>query len=269
MLYLTMKTRIKKIESRKFNLLLSPYASLIHIGNAVITIGRGSISAIGQMTFYRPELIEKPTHVVNIGQYCEFNSSCNMVLGGEHLIDDCLLNTFSDSFHLREHVKDKVFISPLTKGPITIGNNVVLSAGSIVLSGSIIGDNVLVAAGALVNGTFESNQVIGGVPAKTLRSLKCPEIDWWNLAEECIPEYIQTKKVHKVLPNKTKDIRLVFEGKQNKEGKVGALDLSGLMLKERFIPIAEFSQHHLAYFSSANSEDPYITISDEVFDDLL
>ena len=264
-----MKTRTKKIANKKFNLLLAPYSSIIRVGNAVVTVGRGSISSINQMTLYRPELIDTPTLVASIGQYCEFNPSCNMVLGGEHLVNDCLVNTFSESFHLRHHIADKALIAPTSKGPITIGNNVVLSAGSIVLSGSNIGDNVLVAAGALVNGEFGSNQVIGGVPAKTIRSINAPEIAWWDLAEECIPEYIQTKKVIDPKPNKSKNLRLVFEGQQNKEGKIGKLDLSGLMLKEKFIPLSEMSQHHLAYFSDSNTDDDYMTISDEVFDDLL
>lgn len=180
-----------------------------------------------------------------------------------------LINTFSESFHLRQHIANKALIASTSKGTITIGNNVVFSASSTVLSGSTIGDNVLIAAGAIVSGEFGSNQIIGGVPAKSIRSINSPDIEWWDLAEECIPEYIETKKVRNFKYNKSKNLKLVFEGQQNKEGKIGALDLVGLMVKEKFISIAEFSQHHLAYFSSANSEDPYITISDEVFDDLL
>jgi acetyltransferase-like isoleucine patch superfamily enzyme len=264
-----MKTKIKRIIYKSIHQLVSPYTSIVKVENAVMQVGRGSFSAMGQLNLYRPELIEKPTLLVNIGQYCEFNSTCTIVLGGEHLVGDCLVNTFSDSFQIRQQIKNKSFIEPSTKGPVAIGNNVILSAGSIVLSGSIIKDNVLVAAGALVNGNFESNQVIGGVPAKKLCNIKAPEIAWWDMAEECISEYIQTQKVLKTLPNRTKDLRLVFDGQLNKEGKIGALNLSGLMVKEKFISIAEFSEHHLAYFRSANSDETYITVSDEVFDDLL
>jgi acetyltransferase-like isoleucine patch superfamily enzyme len=265
-----MKTQVKKpAESNKFNQLLAPYCVVIRVGNAIISIERGSISAINRMMLFDTNLLSTPTLLAKIGQYCEFNSTSSLILGGEHLVSNSLVNTFSESFHLRHHIADKTMIAPASKGPITIGNNVVLSASAIVLSGSNIGDNVLVAAGALVNGDFSSNQVIGGVPAKAIRSINAPEIAWWDLAEECIPEYIQTKNVMDPKPNKSKNLRLVFEGQQNKEGKIGKLDLSGLIIKENFIPLSEMSQHHLAYFSDSNKDDDYMTISDEVFNDLL
>lgn len=265
-----MKTQVTKLaESNKFNQLLAPYCVVIRVGNALISIGRGSISAINRMMFFDTNLLGTPTLLASIGQYCEFNSTSCLVLGGEHLVGNSLVNTFSESFHIRNHIADKALIAPTSKGPIIIGNNVVLSAGSIVLSGTTIGDNVLVAAGALVNDQFCSNQVIGGVPAKKIRSINAPEIAWWNLAEECIPEYIQTKKVIDPKPNKSKNLRLIFEGRQNKEGKIGTLDLSGVMVKEKFISLSEMSQHHLAYFSDSNTDHDYMTISDEVFNDLL
>ena len=183
------------------------------------------------------------------------------------MLEGRLVNTFSDSFQIREAIANKLLIAPRSKGPVHIGNNVVLSAGSIVLSGSSIGNNVLVAAGALVNGAFQSNQIVGGVPAKKIRELEAPEVEWWDLAEELIPQYIQNKTVAVQTPNKSSALRLVFDGKQNKEGKVGEINLVGLLVKNKFTPIAELSKEHLAYFS--DSDDPLMTISDEVFDDLL
>lgn len=264
-----MKTRIKKIESRKFNLLIAPYAVQIRVGNAVIEIGCGSFSVVSQITLYRPDLLDAPTLVASIGSYCEFNPTCNLVIGGEHLRGECLINTFSDSFQIREKITNKFLISPQSKGPIKIGNNVVLSAGAIVLSGSSIGNNVLVAAGAMVSGNFDSNQVIGGIPAKKIKTIEPPAIEWWHLAEQCIHEYFEHNKVVEPIPNQTAHLRLVFNGIQNKDGKIGKIDLVGLDAKGKFISISEFSQHHLSYFSDSNNDDPYMTISDEVFDDLL
>ena len=37
--------------------------------------------------------------------------------------------------------------------------------------GSNIGDNVIIGAGSVVSGTIPSNSVVGGVPAKVIRSL--------------------------------------------------------------------------------------------------
>lgn len=48
---------------------------------------------------------------------------------------------------------------------VFIGNNVTI------LKGSVIGKNSVVAAGAVVSGIFPKNVVIGGVPAKIIKSL--------------------------------------------------------------------------------------------------
>ena len=49
---------------------------------------------------------------------------------------------------------------------ITVGNNVWICAGVIVLPGTIIDDNVIVAAGAVVRGHLKSGWVYAGVPAQ-------------------------------------------------------------------------------------------------------
>lgn len=56
--------------------------------------------------------------------------------------------------------------------PITIGNNVFIGLGAIILPGVTIGDNVVVAAGSVVTKSFGSDIVIGGVPARALRTLE-------------------------------------------------------------------------------------------------
>ena len=40
-----------------------------------------------------------------------------------------------------------------------------------ILDGVTIGDNCVIAAGAVVNGSFPDNVVIGGVPAAILKSI--------------------------------------------------------------------------------------------------
>jgi maltose O-acetyltransferase len=56
--------------------------------------------------------------------------------------------------------------------PITIGNNVWISANATICPGITLGDNVVVGAGAVVNKSFPSNVVIAGVPAKIIRYLE-------------------------------------------------------------------------------------------------
>ncbi|KAF1682473.1 MULTISPECIES: sugar O-acetyltransferase [unclassified Veillonella] len=55
--------------------------------------------------------------------------------------------------------------------PITIGNDVWIGGNVTILPGVTIGDNVVVAAGAVVTNDVPSNTLVGGVPAKTIKSL--------------------------------------------------------------------------------------------------
>jgi acetyltransferase-like isoleucine patch superfamily enzyme len=53
--------------------------------------------------------------------------------------------------------------------PIIIGNNCWLGTNVVVLPEVNLGDNVVVAAGSVVTKSFESNLIIGGVPAKIIK----------------------------------------------------------------------------------------------------
>jgi maltose O-acetyltransferase len=55
--------------------------------------------------------------------------------------------------------------------PITIGNNVWIGAGVIVLAGITIGDNAVVGAGSVVTNSVAANTVVAGNPAREIR--KC------------------------------------------------------------------------------------------------
>lgn len=56
--------------------------------------------------------------------------------------------------------------------PITIGDNVWLGAGVIVLPGVTIGDNSVIGAGAVVTGDIAANVVAVGNPAHVLREIE-------------------------------------------------------------------------------------------------
>jgi maltose O-acetyltransferase len=56
--------------------------------------------------------------------------------------------------------------------PITIGNNVWLGGGAIILPGVSIGDNTVVGAGAVVTKNLPANVVAVGNPARVLREIE-------------------------------------------------------------------------------------------------
>ena len=54
---------------------------------------------------------------------------------------------------------------------IKIGNNVQIGAGAIILDGVTIGNNVIVGAGSVVTKNMPDNVIVAGVPAKVIKEL--------------------------------------------------------------------------------------------------
>jgi len=76
--------------------------------------------------------------------------------------DDCMIGSFTVIL-THEFLNDE-----FRKGPVKIGNNVMLGAMSLVLPGVEIGDNAKIAAYSLVNKSVEPGSFVGGVPAKPI-----------------------------------------------------------------------------------------------------
>ena len=55
--------------------------------------------------------------------------------------------------------------------PITIGDDVWIGGNVVVNPGVEIGDNVVIASGAVVTKSFGSNLVLGGIPARVIKTL--------------------------------------------------------------------------------------------------
>jgi acetyltransferase-like isoleucine patch superfamily enzyme len=56
-------------------------------------------------------------------------------------------------------------------GTVIIGKNVWIGNNVTILKNSNIGDNTIVATGAVVSGVFPANVIIGGVPARIIKTL--------------------------------------------------------------------------------------------------
>ncbi|WP_421793329.1 acyltransferase [Hydrocarboniphaga effusa] len=55
--------------------------------------------------------------------------------------------------------------------PITVGNNVFIGYGSVIMPGVTIGNNVVVGAGSVVTKSIPNNVVVAGTPARIIRQL--------------------------------------------------------------------------------------------------
>lgn len=67
-----------------------------------------------------------------------------------------------------------------TKQPITIESGVFVGARSTILGGVTIGENAIVGAGSVVNKSIPSNAIVAGVPARVLR-FRGDVTDTWTL----------------------------------------------------------------------------------------
>lgn len=63
-------------------------------------------------------------------------------------------------------------LDKVKKRPITIGEGCFIGANSFILKGTTLGNNVVVGAGSVVSGTFPDNVIIAGNPAKIVKENK-------------------------------------------------------------------------------------------------
>lgn len=108
---------------------------------------------------------------IRVGKNVFINSGCRFQdQGGITLGDGCLIghNVVLATLNHGFAPQDRGAIYP---APITIGNNVWIGASATVTPGVTIGDNAIVAAGAVVTKDVPENCVVGGVPAKILKTI--------------------------------------------------------------------------------------------------
>jgi acetyltransferase-like isoleucine patch superfamily enzyme len=105
-----------------------------------------------------------------IGDYTHFGAA-----GGVEIGNDVIMGSYI-SFHSENHNftdKSKLIRNQgVTSKGIKLGNNIWVGAKVTFLDGCVVGNNSVVAAGAVVNGIFSDNVVIGGVPAKVLKNIE-------------------------------------------------------------------------------------------------
>ncbi len=91
--------------------------------------------------------------------------------GGISIGDDCLLAphvTVVSENHNYDNAGETIRGQGETRARTTIGNDVWIGAGAVILGGACIGDGAVVAAGAVVRGNVEPFDIVGGVPARVI-----------------------------------------------------------------------------------------------------
>ncbi|AEC01787.1 Maltose O-acetyltransferase [Parasphaerochaeta coccoides DSM 17374] len=109
---------------------------------------------------------------ITVGKNVFINSCCCFQdQGGIEIGDNALIGHQVVLVTLNHGIEpsDRASLYP---GKITIGDNVWIGAGVVVLAGVTIGDNAVVAAGATVTKDVPANTIVGGVPAKMIKNIQ-------------------------------------------------------------------------------------------------
>lgn len=152
----------------------------------------------------------------SIGENVDILDNC--IIDPDHCFHIKIGNnvTFAPNVHVLAHdASTKKFIGYTKVKNTTIGNNVFVGAGSLILPGVKVGDNVIIAAGSVVIKDVPDNTVFGGNPAKQIsttstylekmkESMKSDntfsdEYVFQNLNKDRISERVNSTNFHKTI----------------------------------------------------------------------
>ncbi len=157
----------------------------IHIGSRTL-IGRQVTLSVG----YSPYDAHLPVRGLVIGDRCVIGARSSLVAHASIEVGDDVWfgqDVFvSDSGHGYQDPDVPIGQQLGAHQPVRIGSGCWLGHGAIVLPGTTLGRNVVVAAGAVVRGDVPDNAVVGGSPARPLRTFE-PGIGWVSAAGDVRP----------------------------------------------------------------------------------
>ncbi|WP_026596964.1 CatB-related O-acetyltransferase [Methylobacterium sp. 77] len=144
--------------------------------------------SIGNYSYGRPKVrfAEAGQHLT-IGRYCSIADKVEILLGGGHRLDWVTTYPFAAMAGLWPGV-EAAADDHATRGGVTIGSDVWLGSGCLILSGVTIGHGAVVGAHAVVARDVPPYAVVAGNPARLVRSRFAPELvaglletAWWEL----------------------------------------------------------------------------------------
>ena len=108
---------------------------------------------------------------ITIGKNVFINHACSFLdMGGITIEDDVLIGP-KVNLITENHPVDPLSRKQLDLKSVVIKRNVWIGAGATILPGVTVGENSIVAAGAVVNKDVPANTIVGGVPAKIIKTI--------------------------------------------------------------------------------------------------
>lgn len=144
----------------------------INIGDGCL-IGRSSIGYHAGMPFFTSILNDGVESIVKVGCNCRINGAYIHAKKCITLGNNCVVASGVSIIDSNGH---ETYSSNRTAGvdtpeSVAIGDNVWIGLNSIVLKGTTIGNNSIVSAGSVVKGKFPENCLISGNPGNIVKYL--------------------------------------------------------------------------------------------------
>jgi acetyltransferase-like isoleucine patch superfamily enzyme len=109
---------------------------------------------------------------ITVGRNVFINQNCTIYdLGGVDIADDVLIGPNVSLITSGHPVPPSQRRAAVVASPIVIERNVWIAAGATVTGGVTIGENSVVAAGSVVSRDVPANTLVGGTPARVIRSI--------------------------------------------------------------------------------------------------
>lgn len=108
---------------------------------------------------------------IRIGKNVFVNHACTFMDRGGITLEDNVLIGPKVNLITTNHPLNPAERRATQSHPIVIKKNAWIGAGATILAGVTVGENAVVAAGAVVSKDVPDNAVVGGIPAKVIKSI--------------------------------------------------------------------------------------------------
>ena len=131
------------------------------------------LGKMGKETVITPPFWCDYGYNISVGDYFYSNHGMIITDGAKVTFGDNVFVAPNCCFTTAEHAIDPEMRKSGVEiaKPITIGNNVWIGAGSVILAGVEIGDNTVIGAGSVVTRSIPENVVAVGVPCRVMREI--------------------------------------------------------------------------------------------------
>jgi len=163
---------------------------------------------IGAHSYGRPKVrFPESGRKLSIGRYCSIADRVEILLGGDHRLDWASTFPFAAFAEVWPAAEDGRYHA--SRGDVVIGHDVWIGSGAMILSGVTIGHGAAVAARAVVTKDVPPYAIVGGNPARAIRTrfdgatvAALLDAAWWDLPDAEVAGLIpllQSDRVHDLI----------------------------------------------------------------------